>query len=677
MKEKQIKARVQHKVDTWENWGKAENFIPLKGELIIYTTDENGNAKTQFKIGDGESYVRDLKFAFSDLTSGESGTTAIQSDWTQTDSLSADYIKNKPGDEYNTKKIIFLTDSIIVPEASTNTLPGFYASQIFYETDKKLQNGDMITFTTLLDNISLSSQLIVDEALDEAFGMASYQTGYFATFNTLENILEAVQAGLPKTDENIPYSFGIVLVYEGDNDYSLVIVSPRNDLSHREVKIEISRAETGYIKLSNNALNIDLEPTENSNNLITSGVVHNIFKNQSKVTSVHGKIGDVILTAADIKALPETTIIPTKLSQLENDKGYLDKHQNLDNYPTRGELVEELNKKENILIWDETPTENSMNPVYSKGIYSALNSAVGYIENIANGKCKSYVFDYRFITDENYINDPDKNSKTVLKNWLENFENTQDLNTGDIFLIRDIGVPDYWWDAHTETIQILETTKVTLSEYYTKTETNTQLSNLETSINNKLNKKQDLKTISYQRGAGNEIWYFPLATLDADTSNNYGNITLTGRFGGWENNNSATFNIMLMNRSGKKDGYTITSTVSATGETSAALSLCDIVVSRNEDTSSTVYLKCTKYFLFNFDYSTFQFPIIYNGTYTTEEPSNIIWKLSEAPKTITSVNGSFSATGGISADRVNGFKLQTSEGVPPTIDDRTIITFIY
>ena len=104
MKEKQIKARVQHKVDTWENWGKAENFIPLKGELIIYTTDENGNAKTQFKIGDGESYVRDLKFAFSDLTSGESGTTAIQSDWTQTDSLSADSIKNKPGDEYNTKK---------------------------------------------------------------------------------------------------------------------------------------------------------------------------------------------------------------------------------------------------------------------------------------------------------------------------------------------------------------------------------------------------------------------------------------------------------------------------------------------------------------------------------------------------------------------------------------------
>lgn len=269
---KQFNTRIQHKIDTYENWSKAENFIPLLGELVIYTTNEKGEAETKIKIGDGTTNVNDLEFAVAGSATGEAGFA--QSDWAQTNTQAADYIKNKPGDEYNTKKTIFLTDSIIIPEASTNTIPGFYASQIFYETDKKLQNGDMITFTTLLDNISLSSQLIVDETLDEAFGMASYQTGYFATFNTLENILEAVQAGLPKTDENIPYSFGIVLVYEGDNDYSLVIVSPRNDLSHREVKIEISRAETGYIKLSNNALDIDLEPIENSDNLITSGGVY-------------------------------------------------------------------------------------------------------------------------------------------------------------------------------------------------------------------------------------------------------------------------------------------------------------------------------------------------------------------------------------------------------------------
>lgn len=49
-----IFARFQHKIDTYENWAKATNFIPLKGELIIYTTDENGNEKIGFKVGTGE-----------------------------------------------------------------------------------------------------------------------------------------------------------------------------------------------------------------------------------------------------------------------------------------------------------------------------------------------------------------------------------------------------------------------------------------------------------------------------------------------------------------------------------------------------------------------------------------------------------------------------------------------
>lgn len=54
MSNKPINARMQQKIDTYENWSKATNFIPLKGELIIYTTDENGNEKIGFKVGTGE-----------------------------------------------------------------------------------------------------------------------------------------------------------------------------------------------------------------------------------------------------------------------------------------------------------------------------------------------------------------------------------------------------------------------------------------------------------------------------------------------------------------------------------------------------------------------------------------------------------------------------------------------
>ena len=41
------------------------------------------------------------------------------------------------------------------------------------------------------------------------------------------------------------------------------------------------------------------------------------------VTSVNGDIGDVVLTAADVGALPDSTTIPTKTSQLQNDSGFL------------------------------------------------------------------------------------------------------------------------------------------------------------------------------------------------------------------------------------------------------------------------------------------------------------------------------------------------------------------
>ena len=41
------------------------------------------------------------------------------------------------------------------------------------------------------------------------------------------------------------------------------------------------------------------------------------------VNSVNTKAGDVVLTASDVNALPDTTVIPTKTSDLTNDSGFL------------------------------------------------------------------------------------------------------------------------------------------------------------------------------------------------------------------------------------------------------------------------------------------------------------------------------------------------------------------
>mgnify|MGYP006957401210 CR=1 FL=1 len=49
------------KNDTEENWRKAVNFIPKKGEPIIYNKDSN-HTYSRIKIGDGSTKVNDLPF---------------------------------------------------------------------------------------------------------------------------------------------------------------------------------------------------------------------------------------------------------------------------------------------------------------------------------------------------------------------------------------------------------------------------------------------------------------------------------------------------------------------------------------------------------------------------------------------------------------------------------------
>lgn len=68
--EKKINSRIQQKHDVAANWAKATNFIPQKGEIIIYDAEYDSNgSETQavrFKIGDGNRTVNNLPFAVID-----------------------------------------------------------------------------------------------------------------------------------------------------------------------------------------------------------------------------------------------------------------------------------------------------------------------------------------------------------------------------------------------------------------------------------------------------------------------------------------------------------------------------------------------------------------------------------------------------------------------------------
>ena len=71
-----INGRIQLKRDTTEHWNETHNFIPMPGEVIVYTdyetktytVEEYGETVTKtvdipnIKIGTGNAYVQDLAF---------------------------------------------------------------------------------------------------------------------------------------------------------------------------------------------------------------------------------------------------------------------------------------------------------------------------------------------------------------------------------------------------------------------------------------------------------------------------------------------------------------------------------------------------------------------------------------------------------------------------------------
>ena len=86
------------------------------------------------------------------------------------------------------------------------------------------------------------------------------------------------------------------------------------------------------------------------------------------------------------------------------------------------------------------------------------------IESIARGKASAKVFD---TTEE-------------MNDWLSDPDNVETLKIGDNLYIRDINVPDYWWDG--EQLQILEAQAINLSDYYTKAEVDGLVGDIESAL---------------------------------------------------------------------------------------------------------------------------------------------------------------------------------------------------
>ena len=76
-----------------------------------------------------------------------------------------------------------------------------------------------------------------------------------------------------------------------------------------------------------------------------------------------------------------------------------------------------------------------------------VDGEIDKVMNVANGKTKTYVYD----------------TVAALQADLSNSDFVNKLNKGDVFLIKALNVPDYWWNG--AGISILETTKCDLTDY--------------------------------------------------------------------------------------------------------------------------------------------------------------------------------------------------------------------
>ena len=136
-----IKTRIQLKNDTEENWNKAINFVPLKGEVIIYSADD-AHPFCRLKVGNGITTVSNLPFIYSNTLDKELtiGTTAqLNSD--------ISYIPQKG------EVRLYLDKTTITQDGQTITIPGIKVGDgLAYGVDLPFLGDDILQ--QLLDHIA-------------------------------------------------------------------------------------------------------------------------------------------------------------------------------------------------------------------------------------------------------------------------------------------------------------------------------------------------------------------------------------------------------------------------------------------------------------------------------------------------------------------------------------------
>lgn len=152
-------------------------------------------------------------------------------------------------------------------------------------------------------------------------------------------------------------------------------------------------------------------------------------------------------------------------------------------------------------------------------------------------------------------------------------------------------------------------------------------------------------------GGDNTAKYFKLASFPVyNNGGNYASFIITGRMGGWQADNMSFVNMILYNRNGEGGGYINVAN-------SAFFNLCDIVMYRETDGTTTAYLKVKGYYTFDININTYQATNVYTGTDVTPT-GTLKWTASTQADRLA-------VSGGVAY--VNGFTLPKQIQVNGTI----------
>lgn len=179
MVEKILFSRIQLKNDTEANWNLATNFIPKKGEAIIYNIDSNYDYP-RIKIGDGVTIAKNLPFL---------GALA---DWNESISSNPGYIKNKPSLGTAAEKNISNTVNNNVD------LPTGAAIKTFVEEKGYTTNTGTVKSVTLTAGTGIS--LNSSDAITESGTRTITNTGVVGVKGNAENSYRSGNVNLTKAD---------------------------------------------------------------------------------------------------------------------------------------------------------------------------------------------------------------------------------------------------------------------------------------------------------------------------------------------------------------------------------------------------------------------------------------------------------------------------------------------